>query len=45
MNAAYGSKVYELEISKRNEEIVNKKYDELIEEIRTMQSENSNLSE
>jgi hypothetical protein len=37
INAAYGTKVYELEVSKRNEEIVNKKYDELIEEIRVIQ--------
>jgi hypothetical protein len=44
MNAAYGTKVYELEVSKRNEEIVNKKYDELMEEVRLIQAENNSLS-
>lgn len=38
MNAVYASKVYELEVSKRNEEIVNKKYDELVEEVRVVQA-------
>lgn len=44
-NSEMGKKVYELEISKRNEEIVNKKYDGMLEEIRLMQDENSRLSE
>lgn len=30
INAELGKKVYELEISKRNEEIINKKYDEIV---------------
>lgn len=37
--------MYELELSKRNEEIVNKKYEQMVEEIRLMQAENMNLSE
>lgn len=45
LNSDLGKKVYELELSKRNEEIVNKKYDQIMEEIRLIQSENLKLSE
>ena len=30
-------KVYELELSKRNEELTNKKYEQAVEEVRTLQ--------
>jgi hypothetical protein len=43
INAQLGKKVYELELSKRNEEVVNKKYDQIIEELRLIQAENINL--
>ena len=45
INAELGKKVYELEISKRNEEIINKKYDEIVEEIRLTQEQTSRLED
>ena len=38
-NAELGSKVYELEISKRNEEITNKKIEQVIEDLRLLDAE------
>jgi hypothetical protein len=38
LNAELGKKVYELEISKRNEEIIGKKFEQSEEEIRVMQN-------
>lgn len=45
INAQMGKKVYELELSKRNEEVVNKKYEQIIDELRLIQAENLNLGE
>jgi len=39
-NAQLAKKVYELELSKRNEELTNKKYEQAIEEVRVLQVEN-----
>jgi hypothetical protein len=45
INAELGKKVYALEISKRNEEEVGKKCDQLEDEVRLIQSENKQLAE
>lgn len=39
MNANLAKKVYELELSKRNEELTNKKYEQAVEEVRILQGE------
>jgi hypothetical protein len=44
-NAELGKKIYELEISKRNEEIINKKYEESMDEVRVSREISSQLKE